>query len=319
MRSAALLFNPRAGHRRGARRFRRIREELRRSFQLEEWATEGPRHCRELARRAVERGYDAVFVLDGDGTLRVAATELAGTATALGPLPGGTTNVVAHALGLPADPVAAARLLATAPTRELDVGRAGEGVFLMQVSGGLDARVMAAVDPRWKRRFGKLAVAWCGFGEWRRYRFPEFTLEVDGATTTATGFVVANLAEYAGGFRIVPEARADDRQLELLLFRGRRRRDALGFAIDLVRGCHAARADVEIRRITSVRLLAPARLALQGDGDPFAATPPFELRLSSRRLRVLAPEAECRTADTIRRPRQAGSIDGRGVARPGGT
>jgi diacylglycerol kinase (ATP) len=289
MRTAALLFNPRAGQRRGARSFRRIGEELRRSFRLEQWATAGPGHCRELARSAAAHGYDAVFVLGGDGTLRLAATELVGTATALGPLPGGTTNVVAHALGLPPDPIAAARILATAPVRELDVGRAGDGVFLMQVSGGLDARVMAAVDARWKQRVGKLAVAWCGVREWRHYRFPEFTLEVDGEATRATGFVVANLAEYAGGFRIVPEARADDRQLELLLFRGRRRRDALSFAFDLARGRHARRSDVEIRRVERVRILAPARLELQGDGDPFWAAPPLELRLSSRRLRVLAP------------------------------
>ena len=289
MRRAALLVNPRAGRRRGARTLERIAAELRRSFALEVISTEGPRHCRELARRAVQDGLDALFVLGGDGTLRVAAGELLGSATALGPLPGGTTNVVATALGLPRDLVAAARALATGSAREMDAGRAGEGVFLMQVSGGLDARVMAAVDERWKRRFGKLAIAWTALREWARYAFPLYTLEVDGEPVAATGFVVANLAEYAGGFAIVPGARADDRQLELLLFRGRRRRDALGFALDLARGRHARRADVEIRRLGRVVLVDPSPLVLQGDGDPLTATPPFELRLSARRLRVLAP------------------------------
>jgi len=288
-RRAALLFNPRAGQGRGARTLTAISAELRTAFALEERPTEGPKHCRALARDAVERGLDAVFVLGGDGTLRVAASELVGTATALGPLPGGTTNVVAGSLGLPADSVAAARALTAAGERELDVGRAGDGVFLMQVSGGLDARVMAAVDPRWKRRFGKLAVAWTGLREWARYRFPLFALEVDGEPHAATGFVVANLAQYAGQFEIVPGARADDRQLELLLFRGRRRREALGFALDLARGRHTTRADVEVHRVGRVRLASPPRLELQGDGDPFVASPPFELRLSSRRLRILAP------------------------------
>jgi len=291
MPRAVLVFNPRAGQGAGRRAFDRIVAELERAWELERAPTEGPKHCRALARAAAERGDDALFVLGGDGTLRVAATELLGTATALGPLPGGTTNVVAAALGLPADPVAAARALVAGGVREMDAGRAGDGVFLMQVSGGLDARVMAAVDPRWKRRLGKLAVALTGLREWARYRFPPFTLEVDGAPAAATGFVVANLAEYAGRFEIVPGARADDRQLELLLFRGSRRRDAFGFALDLARGRHAARPDVEIRRVERVRLLDPARLELQGDGDPFTAGAPFELRLSRRRLRVLAPRA----------------------------
>jgi diacylglycerol kinase (ATP) len=289
MRRAALLFNPRAGRRRGAGALAEISAQLARGFRVEAVPTRGAEHCRELATRAAEEGLDAVFALGGDGTLRVAASALAGTATALGPLPGGTTNVVAGALGLPADPVAAARALAHAGAREMDVGRCGDDVFLMQVSGGLDARVMAEVDPRWKRRVGKLAVAAAGLAAWARYEFPLFELEVDGAPAVATGFVVTNLAEYAGAYRIVPQARADDRQLELLLFRGRRRRDALAFALALARGRHLERTDVELRPVERVTLRGPDPPQLQADGDPFTADPPLEIRLSSRRLRVLAP------------------------------
>jgi len=101
--------------------------------------------------------------------------------------------------------------------------------------------------------------------------------------------VVANLAQYAGAFEVVPGARADDRRLELLLFTGRTRRSALGFALDLARGRHVDRPDVEVRAVERVRILAPGALELQGDGDPFTASSPFELRLSTRRLKVLAP------------------------------
>jgi diacylglycerol kinase family enzyme len=292
MRRAALLFNPRAGQGRGARTLDGIVAALRAAWSLEVLPTEGPRHCKQLARRAVEDGLAAVFVLGGDGTLRVAARELLGTPVALGPLPGGTTNVVAYALGLPRDPVAAARELAAGDVRALDAGRAGEsGVFLMQLSGGLDARVLAAVDLRLKRRLGKLAVVWAGLREWSRYRFPSFALEVDGERIAATGFVAANLAEYAGNFAIVPGARADDAQLELLVYRGTRRRQALAFAFDLARGRHCDRPDVEVRRISRLIVASPDPLLLQGDGDWFAAAPPFEVRLSTRRLHVLVPAA----------------------------
>jgi diacylglycerol kinase family enzyme len=304
MRRAALLFNPRAGQGRGARTLEAIAAALRASWALEVVPTEGPRHCKELARRAVADGLAALFVLGGDGTLRIAAGELLGSEVALGPLPGGTTNVVAFALGLPRDPVAAARRLAEGCVRELDAGRAGEGVFLMQLSGGLDAQVLAAVDLRLKRRLGKLAVAWAGLREWSRYRFPAFELEVDGERLRATGFVAANLAEYAGSFAIVPGARADDAELELLVYRGARRRQALGFALDLARGRHAARPDVELRRISRLVVAAPEPLLLQGDGDFFTAAPPFEVRLSKRKLRVLAP-ADDPGRPTPPPPRQA--------------
>ena len=289
MRRAALLFNPRAGRRRGAG-LEAIRAELEKSgFDLDFQATEGPAHCRALARRAVAERLDALFVLGGDGTLRIAASALAGSAVALGALPGGTTNVIALALGLGGDPVAAARRLALAEPRPFDLGRAGDDDFLMQLSGGLDARVMASVDPRLKRRLGQGAVAWAGVREWWRYRFPAFGLEIDGRATEATGFVVANLAEYAGRYRIVPGARSDDRRLDLLLFRGRRRRDALGFALDLARGRHLARADVELLAFERLRLTAPWPLLLQYDGDPFEAAPPLDVGLAPERILLLAP------------------------------
>jgi diacylglycerol kinase (ATP) len=295
-RRAALLFNPSAGQGRSGRALGSIAAILRTAYRLDVLPTSSARQLEEHARRAVDQELDALFVLGGDGSLQLAAGQLAGSSTALAPLPGGTTNVVATALGLPRDPVAAARALLDATARELDLGgfqsSDRQGVFLMQISGGLDARVMAAVDPRWKRRFGKLAIAWTGLRELARYAFPPFALEVDGDPATATGFVAANLAEYAGSFEIVPGARADDGALDLLLFHGRTRRAALGFALDLARGRHVERSDVEIRRFERLVLTAPRPLALQGDGDPFAAEPPLEIRLSARRLKVLVPTRE---------------------------
>jgi diacylglycerol kinase family enzyme len=290
LRRAALLFNPRAGAHR-TKHVAEIRAALADEYALEVHPTSGPDHCRELARRALEERFESLFVLGGDGTLRVVAGVLAGSEVAVGALPGGTTNVVALSLGLPFDPVAAARLLARAEPRAMDLGRCGEELFLMQVSGGLDATIMANADPSLKRRLGKGAIVLAGLREWRRYRFPEIALEIDGAPTSATGFVVSNLAEYAGGFRIVPGARADDHQLEILLFRGRRRRDALGFALDLARGRHDRRADVEIRRVELVRVLGPEGRPLQFDGDPFVPRLPIAIGLAAERLFVLAPAA----------------------------
>lgn len=288
-RRPALLFNPRAGRNR-PRRLAAIRAALERGgFALDFHATEGPEHCRELARRAVADELAALFVLGGDGTLRIVASVLAGSAVPLGALPGGTTNVVALSLGLSGEPVRAARLLAAGEPRPFDLGRAGEDVFLMQLSGGLDARVMASIDPRLKRRLGKAAVLWAGLVEWRRYRFPVYRLEVDARAVEATGFVLANLAEYAGPYRILPAARSDDRRLDLLLFRGRRRRDAAGFAWALARGRHLARGDVEVLPLERLRLLGPAGAPVQADGDAFRPELPLEVALDPRRLLVLAP------------------------------
>lgn len=301
MRRAVLIWNPRAGQRRARRALPEIQRILARGFDLALEPTSGPEHCREIARRALAEKIDVFFVLGGDGTLRVAASVLAGSPTAIGTLPGGTTNVVAGALGLPEDPVAAACALLTAQPIAMDLGRSVHGAhgsnaepFLMQLSGGLDAQVMAHVNLRTKKLLGKGAVAIAGLREWFRYRFPRFELEIDGDVgnpVAATGFVVANLPQYAGQFHIVPGASAHDRKLELLLFHGRRRRDAAGFGLALARGRHLERRDVEVRAFTSLRIAAPPALQLQADGDAFVAAAPLTITLAPERLKILSPRS----------------------------
>ena len=62
-------------------------------------------HATRFAHDAARRGVDVVIGYGGDGTLNEVATGIAGTDTALGVLPGGSTNVFARTLGMPNDPV----------------------------------------------------------------------------------------------------------------------------------------------------------------------------------------------------------------------
>ena len=63
-------------------------------------------------RKAAESGsYDAIVAAGGDGTIRHAAAALIGTDMALGIIPVGTGNVLAHEIGLARTPAAIARML----------------------------------------------------------------------------------------------------------------------------------------------------------------------------------------------------------------
>ena len=61
-------------------------------------------HATRFAHDAARRGVDVVIGFGGDGTLNEVATGIAGTDTALGVLPGGSTNVFARTIGLPERP-----------------------------------------------------------------------------------------------------------------------------------------------------------------------------------------------------------------------
>lgn len=255
---------------------------------IEARPTRSPGDATRLARQAVEAGAESVYAFGGDGTLREAAAGLLGSDAILGTIPGGTANVIPLALGLPPRPVAAAKRLREATPIEMDVGRCGKEIFLMQASGGLDARALHHLDPIQKRYLGKVAVALAGLSQWRKYDFPDLELVADGHTQRASFFAVCNLPYYGGRFRLAPAARLDDHLLHLVLFHGRGQVATLAFARDLALGKHGTRSDVEILRVQEVELRAPTDLALQLDGDAMSSALPTTVRLAEDRLRVLA-------------------------------
>jgi diacylglycerol kinase family enzyme len=110
-------------------------------------------HAVRLAHRAANDGADVIVALGGDGTINEVANGMLGnTSTAIVPLPGGSTNVFARALGYPNDPIAATSVLvdalAVGSTRPAGVGLANDRAFLFHVGAGFDAAVVGRVENR---------------------------------------------------------------------------------------------------------------------------------------------------------------------------
>ena len=295
MRRAALIYNPTAGRQRHAQVLDAILATLRQGgFDVEPAPTSYAGEATALARDLAASGRaEVVFSFGGDGTAREVAAGLLGSPAALGFLPGGTANLLALGFGLPHDPVQAAAALCSAPVRDFDVGiasgPAGGIPFLMMVSAGLDATVLAALDLRLKYRFGKAGIVGQGLREWWRYGYPDLAIETGGQRLAATFAAVANIPYYGGSFRLAPGAKPDDRLLELVLFQGRGRAATLGFALDILRGAHLRRRDVTVLRVEEAVLAGPPGGAAQVDGDLCDDRLPLTVKLAPERLRVLFP------------------------------
>lgn len=290
MKTAALIFNPQAGNWRTAQRIAAIQYALSKAgFDVDPLPTEAPGHAMTLARQAAAGGAEVVFTFGGDGTLREAASGLLGSATAVAPIPGGTVNVIAKALGLPPNPIQAARAMAGAEVIEADVGLCGEEIFLMQASAGLDAHVMGRLEPGLKRHLGRAAVAFAGLMHFTRYEYPTIDLVADGRQLAATLVVICNLPYYAGSWQMAPGASVSDQILDLVLFRGKGGIQTLAFARDFVLGRHLERPDVELLRVQEVELRGPGSLAVQLDGDALPVQPPVAVTVHPERIHVLRP------------------------------
>lgn len=154
-------------------------------------------HATRLARGAAARGTDVVIVLGGDGTFNEAANGLAGTTTALGVLPGGSTNVFARTIGMTNDPIEATGelLAALGPglggIRPVGLGNVNGRRYLFHVGAGFDAAVVSQVERRssLKRYLGHAFFAYTALATWARFdrRHPHFAMTVcdrDGTEVT---------------------------------------------------------------------------------------------------------------------------------------
>lgn len=162
-------------------------------------------HATKLAQGAAFDGYDAVIVLGGDGTVNEAANGLAGSSTALGLLPGGSTNVFARTIGFTNDPVRAAGELRAAlrdpaqSFRRIGLGCANGRYYLFHCGMGFDAAVVRQVERRGslKRFAGHPLFVYAALATWFRHydrNRPHFDLMLGSDTSRAVDGVYLALA-----------------------------------------------------------------------------------------------------------------------------
>ena len=219
-RSVTLIHNPSSG--RGRSRFdtvARLIDGLHdRGVSVTPHVTAAPGDATRLAAQAVAERAEVVLVHGGDGTVNEALQSLIGGPTSLAVWPGGTSNVLAREIALPADAERVADMVAAGCTRRVSVGRAGERYFLLMAGIGMDAALVRAVNPGLKRLTGEGAYWMAGLRQLTDWRPGRFLIETEGQQYGATFAVVANAASYGGGFRFAPRASMEDDVLDVCLF-----------------------------------------------------------------------------------------------------
>lgn len=184
----------------------------------------------EQARAAVAAGVDAVIVGGGDGTVRAAASGLAGTGVPMVLLPLGTGNLLARNLDMPARADLAERVQATFTGRDhpIDVGwlrlrRPTDGSdeeehLLLVIAGlGFGAEIMADTDENLKRKVGWLAYVIAGVKNWRGKR-TRVLIGIDDREPVRRRqrtVLVGNCGKIMGGLTLLPDAVIDDGWLDI--------------------------------------------------------------------------------------------------------
>ena len=285
-----------------------IRKALAGDHDVELVETARRNHATRLAQGAAAEGVDVVVVLGGDGTVNEAANGLAGTATALAVLPGGSTNVFARTIGLPNDPVESTAVtleaLEAGSIRRVGLGVANGRYFCFHVGIGFDAALVEQVEKRagLKRWAGHALFMYAGLDTLaRRYdrRHPHFSVRYpDGDGVDDDYFAVCcntNPYTFIGNtpFDIAPDANLDN-GLTMVTVRSLRADRAARIVARAVKGNGALQRDPAIHYRADVDALVVEALGgrpfpHQIDGDFLGETTRVELRHEREVLDLVLP------------------------------
>lgn len=271
-----------------------------------------------LARGAVERGFDAVAAVGGDGTVRAVAAGLRGTDAAMAIVPQGTGNLLARNLGLPLALGRAVEIAFSDSVHAIDLGiveairhdgsTTGEEVFLVIAGMGIDAEMLRATKPALKRTIGWMAYAdavWRTLPRSRPFRIVYRVDDREQRGARVHSMVIANCDLLPGGLRIVPDSQPDDGVLDIAGFRPRGpfgvakvwttvaiensilRRFAWGRRISDRRTAQGR--DVIYRRGAALSLRTDLPIGVQVDGDDLGDAVALEAWLEPGALRIKSP------------------------------
>jgi diacylglycerol kinase (ATP) len=237
----------------------------------------------ELVRTAQTSDHDAVVVVGGDGTIRLAlqaAYEAGAGALPIGLMPAGTGNDTARALGIPIhDQADAAAIIAAGARRVCDTATItlADGsihAFGTVAATGLDALVTERANtlpwPKGQLRYPIAAVI-----ELARMKPFPYQITVDDRKLEHDLVLasVGNTATYGGGMQITPSALIDDGHLDVILVHHGSRLKLMGMFPTIYSGKHIHRKEVEQLRGRRIELSSTRATPIYADGDRIGELP----------------------------------------------
>jgi YegS/Rv2252/BmrU family lipid kinase len=259
-------------------------------------------HAGELAEAAAGRDL-VVVAVGGDGMAGALAGAAARLGCRYGIIPAGRGNDLARVLHIPTEPTAAAALLASGTTRQVDlIGVSVPGEDELIVAGSVYLGVPSVAGEianatRWLR--GSAVYTLAALRAVARWQPATFGLHGTSGRQEFAGYavVVANSAYFGAGMKVAPAALIDDGQLDLVLMRHGPRLAFLRALTKIKDGSHTSLDQVSLETDTDVTVTVDRALPVAADGEtlrfaaPLPAGTPVRIRVLPGALTIIAPAA----------------------------
>ncbi|MEM9545316.1 MAG: diacylglycerol kinase family protein [Bacteroidota bacterium] len=258
-------------------------------FEYEIVKTERAEHAIELAREGVEKKFDYVAAVGGDGSVNEVAQSLLHSTTALIVIPGGSGNGFAMHMGLGRNIKKALEIINTGRIIEIDTCRVNDRFFI-NVSGlGFDARIAYMTKKNSKRGFLPYLIT--SIREARKFKSQKLKIRIDDQEISGeyAAAVVANASMYGYYFTIAPLASMQDGIMDLMLInKAPLYKYFLMTFRFLNRSLHKSKITKTVQGKSIVVSLEDENF-LHVDGEGYKTQPELRFSIQPKSLKVLAP------------------------------
>jgi diacylglycerol kinase (ATP) len=244
---------------------------------------------RSQIRDARQRGFDALILLGGDGTVHQALPAILDSDLPFGVIPCGRGNDFARNLGSGSRDWRDWDLRAEPILREIDLPSINDAPFASIACAGFDATVNRLARDRKGLIPGRVGYAICMLRALRAVR--AFRARVRTGDAEWSGGIlmiaVANGPCYGGGMRIAPRAQMDDGRLDVCVIEAIPKRVLVAQFPKVYRGTHVHHPKVHTLAGPAVEITTDQPQDVYADGE-YAGTLPAVFTLRRRKVRVLS-------------------------------
>lgn len=278
MKRARIIYNPTSGRELFRKHLPEVLEKMEvAGYETSCHATTAEGDAVHAAQLAVERKFDLIVAVGGDGTLNEVVSGIAEyeRRPKIGLIPMGTTNDFARAVHIPRDINKAVDIIIKGDSIPVDVGKMDDRYFINIAGGGRLTELTYEVPSKLKTVLGQLAYYLKGIEMLPSIRSSNVRIEYDGHVfeDKAMMFLIG-LTNSVGGFeKLAPDASINDGKFTLLILKEVNMAEFIRLASLALRGEHLSDPHVIYTKASRISVSSKERVLLNLDGEYGGALP----------------------------------------------
>lgn len=304
MKRARIIYNPTSGREIFRKHLPEVLEKLEvAGYEASCHATTCAGDATVAAKIAVERGFDVIIAVGGDGTLNEVVAGIGGfeKRPKLGLIPMGTTNDFARAVHIPRKIDEAIDIIIKGDTLPVDVGLLNEERYFINIAaGGRITELTYEVPSKMKTVLGQLAYYLKAIEMIPSIKATHMHIDIDGEVFDGSAMMfLCGLTNSVGGFeKLAPDASINDGLFTVIVLKECNIADFIKLATLALRGEHLSDERVIYKKANRVVVKSDEEVHLNLDGE-YGGDAPAIFQNLKQHIEVFVPFDEIREEDRI--------------------